>query len=94
MKLIGLFIGLVCGATELYLLVLLTRALQQERPGRMAGLIALKFFVLALAFLATILIDKNDILWCGIGTTLVLVIGAFILSRRLQHAEKGDVNDK
>lgn len=91
---IGFLIGLGCGAGELYLLVLLTRALQHEQGGKIAGIIFLKVALFAIAFILTILIDTQDLLWCGIGATAVLVIGAFILSRRFQHAEKGDFTDK
>lgn len=91
---IGFLIGIICGAIELCLLVLLMRALQEERGGRLAGLLAVKLLVLAFAFFATIMIDTKDILWCGIGTTLVLVVGAFILSRRYQKTGKGDIKHK
>ncbi len=87
---VGFIIGVICGAGELYLLLLLTRSLQAEQYSRIAGLVSLKFILLALAFTATILINRAQILWSGIGMSLVLVLGSLILSRRMMRQEEGD----
>ncbi len=87
---IGFLIGLACGAGELYLLVLLTRALQSGKAGKIVGLVFLKLALLLLAFAAVIVFVRSELLWCGVGVTSVLIVGAFILNWRMRRTKKGD----
>lgn len=88
MRLVAFLIGAVCGALELYLLLLLTRAVQSGATARVALVSAGKFFVLACAFVPVILFFRSDLLWSAIGLSCTLVVGAclrFLLDRTKQN---------
>ncbi|HWQ58444.1 MAG TPA: hypothetical protein VN540_05440 [Clostridia bacterium] len=87
---IGLAIGLVCGAGELFLLNLLARALQKGEPGKILGYVFLKLTLLACAFVPVILFVRKDLLWCGVGVSASLIFGAFYINWRNQRSGKGD----
>ena len=63
---IGVFLGLVGGALELWLLTRLVKSVTDGTTGKTALLLLLKFLVLAASFTAIILIRRSDLLWCAI----------------------------
>lgn len=75
---VGFLLGALCGALELYLLTKLIAAVQGGKSAYVGLIAMLKMLVLAAAFVPTILFFRNDLLWCAIGVTAVLVAGAFI----------------
>lgn len=87
---IGFIIGAVCGVAELYLLSRLTLAVQEGRSVQMLPLLLAKLLLLAAAFASVILYFRNDLLWCGVGISASLVIGAVIMNTLSQRSGKGD----
>ena len=86
----GLVIGLVCGAGELFLLTRLTRALQKGESLKILGIVLCKLALFAAAVVPVALYFRSDLLWCGIGISSALIIGAFIVNIVLQRKGKGD----
>ena len=87
---VGFLIGLVCGVFELYLLSRLTLAVQDGKTALILPMLLVKLFVLAIAFVPFILYFRNDLLWCGVGVSASLVIGAVIMNFVSQRSGKGD----
>ena len=87
---IGFGIGLVCGAFELFFLKRLTMALQEGRSLQTLGIVLLKVLFFALALVPVALFFRGDLIWCGVGISSVLVIGAFILNILGRKSGKGD----
>ena len=87
---IGFVIGIVCGVAELYLLSRLTLAVQNSKAALILPLLLVKHLVLAAAFDPVILYFRNDLLWCGVGISASLVIGAVIINFVTQRSGKGD----
>ena len=87
---IGFGIGLVCGAFELFLLKRLTLALQAGKSLQTLGIVLLKVLFYALALVPVALFFRGDLIWCGVGISSVLVIGAFILNILSRKSGKGD----
>ena len=88
--LVGFIIGVVCGVFELYLLSRLTLAVQQGKAALMLPLLLVKLLLLAAAFVPVILYFRSDLLWCGVGISASLVIGAVIINFVNQRSGKGD----
>jgi len=88
--LIGFLIGLACGGGEIYLLTRLTLAVQKSESGKIVGYVFLKLLLLACAFVPVILFFRQDLLWCGVGISATLVLGAVIINWRSQRSGKGD----
>ena len=89
-RLIGFAIGLVCGAIELFLLKRLTLALQNGKSLQTLGLVLLKILFYACALVPVALFFRRDLIWCGVGISSVLIIGAFILNILSRKSGKGD----
>ena len=87
---IGFGIGLVCGAFELFLLHRLTLALQAGKSLQTLGVVLLKVLFYALALVPVALFFRRDLIWCGVGISSVLVIGAFLLNILSRKSGKGD----
>ena len=87
---IGFCIGLVCGAGELFLLTRLTKAQQLGKSLQTLGIVVLKILLVALALVPVALFFRGDLIWCGVGISSVLVIGAFILNILSRRNGKGD----
>lgn len=87
---VGFLIGVVCGVFELYLLSRLTLAVQNGRTALILPLLLVKLLILAVAFVPVILYFRNDLLWCGVGISASLVIGAVIINFMNQRSGKGD----
>ncbi len=79
----GAIIGVVCGAVELYLLARVVRSVSESgAQGSVWLLVLAKVALLILAFVAVILFFREDILYCGIGISGVLVIGSVVIFAR------------
>mgnify|MGYP001024831518 FL=1 len=87
---VGLLIGLVCGAGELFLLTRLTRALQKGESLKILGIVFCKLALFAAAIVPVALYFRSDLLWCGVGISSALIVGAFIVNIVLQRKGKGD----
>lgn len=86
-------IGGICGAFELQLLQLLVHSVQAGETGRVALISFGKLLLLACAFVPVILFLREDLLWCGIGISIALVLGAFLrflIGGKKNKQEKGD----
>ena len=87
---IGFLIGLACGAGELFLLTRLTLAVQNGKSGQILGIVFLKLVLFACAFVPVILFARVDLLWCGVGISAILVLGAFFINWRSRRSGKGE----
>lgn len=87
---IGFGIGLVCGAGELFLLTRLVLALQNGKSLQTLGIVLFKVLLFALALVPVALFFQKDLIWCGVGISSVLVIGAFALNILKRRNRKGD----
>jgi hypothetical protein len=76
---IGLVIGIACGAAELFLLRRLIRFATGGNTPAVLGLLLCKMAVLALAFVPVILFFRAELLLCGIGIASALVGGSVIV---------------
>ncbi len=87
---IGFGIGVVCGIAELYLLSRVTLAVQNGKTALILPLLLVKLIILAVAFVPVILYFRSELLWCGVGISASLVIGAVIINFVNQRSGKGD----
>ena len=79
----GAIIGLLCGGLELYLLMRVVQAIAEPKPRVSVGVLVLaKVAVLVAAFAAAVLFFRSEILYCGVGITVVLIVGSVILFAR------------
>ena len=86
----GFLIGLVCGAGELFLLTRLTRSLLAGNPLKTLGFAFGKITLLAAALASVTIWFRHDLVWCGVGISSVLVIGAFVLNLLKHRNGKGE----
>jgi hypothetical protein len=86
----GLFIGLACGAGELFLLTRLTKAVLAGDTLKTLGFAFGKLLLLAAALVSVTLWFRHSIVWCGVGISSVLVIGAFIINVLMRRNGKGE----
>lgn len=89
---IGLAIGIVCGAIELFLLKCLMNAVQKGNALTTVLFLLLKLLVLACAFVPVVIFLRHDLLWCGIGISVSLVTGSLVYNLRSfrdQGSKKG-----
>ena len=87
---VGLLIGLVCGAGELFLLVQVTRSIQSGDSLKTLGIVFAKVFLFAAALVPVALFYRRDLIWCGVGISSVLVIGAFVINVLMRRNGKGE----
>lgn len=99
----GAIIGVICGAMELYLLARVVRSVSGSGDAGSVWLLVLaKVALLIAAFVAVILFFREDILYCGIGISGVLVIGSVVIFAKnntklrwqQENAIKTQENDK
>lgn len=76
---LGFVIGILCGATELFLLQHIINAVLSERSAKVVLLIILKMAVLVVSLAAAVLFARQDLVWCGVGIAGVLIGGSVIL---------------
>ena len=46
--------------------------------------------LLALAFVPVILFVRDELLWCGVGVTATLIVGAFVVNWKNRRSGEGD----
>lgn len=85
----GFLIGLVCGAGELFLLSQITKSIQAGDSLKTLGIVAGKVILYAAALVPVALFFPRDLIWCGVGISSVLVIGAFIINVLKRRGGKG-----
>ncbi|NLI53734.1 MAG: hypothetical protein GX417_05340 [Clostridiales bacterium] len=86
----GFLIGLVCGAGELFLLTRLTKSLQAGDSLKILGIVFGKVLLFAAALVPVALLFQRDLIWCGVGISSVLVVGAFVINVLMRRGGKGD----
>lgn len=86
----GFLIGLVCGAGELFLLTRLTKAVSAGQSLKTLALVFGKVLLFAAALVPVALFFRRELIWCGVGISSVLVIGAVIINVRMRRNGKGD----
>ena len=87
---IGFLIGLVCGAGELFLLTRVTKAVSAGRSLQTLALVFAKILLFAAALVPVALFFRRELLWCGIGISSVLVVGAVIVNVLMRRNGKGE----
>ena len=87
---IGFLIGLVCGAGELFLLTRVIKAVSAGRSLQTVALVFAKILLFAAALVPVALFFQRELLWCGIGISSVLVVGAVIVNVLMRRNGKGD----
>ena len=88
---VGLLIGLACGAGELFLLTRLTKLLLAGDTLKSAAIIFAKLLLFAAAAVLVLLFFKDQLIWCGVGISSVLVVGAFVINAVMRKNGKGDL---
>jgi hypothetical protein len=86
----GFLIGLACGAGELFLLTRLTKALLAGNTLQTLGFALGKIMLLAAALVSVTVWFRDDLVWCGVGVSSVLVIGAFVINLLKHRNGKGE----
>ena len=86
----GFLIGLVCGAGELFLLSQLIKAVSAGQSLRTLALVLCKIVLFAAALVPVALFFQRELLWCGVGISSVLVIGAFVINILKRRNGKGE----
>lgn len=86
----GLLIGLVCGAGELFLLTRLTNALLAGHTLKTLGFALCKVLLIAAALASVTIWFRSDLVWCGVGISSVLVVGAFVINFLKRRSGKGE----
>jgi len=86
----GFFIGLVCGAGELFLLTRLVKSIQAGDSFKTLAIVAGKVLLFAAALVPVALFFRRDLIWCGVGISSVLVLGAFVLNVLARRNGKGN----
>jgi hypothetical protein len=86
----GFLIGLFCGAGELFLLTRLTRALLSGETLKTLGFALCKVLLIAAALASVTIWFRDDLVWCGVGISAVLVIGAFVINLLKRRNGKGE----
>ena len=86
----GFLIGLVCGAGELYLLTQLTKSLLAGNALKTLGIAFGKFLLLAAALASVTIWFRGELVWCGVGVSSVLIVGAFVINILKRRNGKGE----
>lgn len=86
----GFLIGLVCGAGELFLLTQVIKAVAAGHSLKTLALVFGKILLFAAALVPVALFFRRELVWCGVGISSVLVIGAVIINVRMRRNGKGD----
>ena len=86
----GFLIGLVCGAGELFLLTRVIKAVSAGRSLQTVAFVFAKILLFAAALVPVALFFQRELLWCGIGISSVLVVGAVVINVLMRRNGKGD----
>ena len=89
---LGLVIGILCGAAELFLLQQLIRFSLNGQAYKAVLLLMLKLAVLAVALTVTILYARRELVWCAVGITGCLIGGSAILFLKNAGMKGGNKN--
>ncbi|MEG1560341.1 MAG: hypothetical protein RRY79_04710 [Clostridia bacterium] len=73
-----IIIGVVVGATALYLLALSTTAILRNEPQKAALPLLANIFLIAIALLGTAFLAHDRLVFMGIGLAAGLIVGAII----------------
>ena len=87
---IGFLIGLICGAGELFLLTRVIKAVSAGRSLQTVAFVFAKILLFAAALVPVALFFQRELLWCGIGISSVLVVGAVVINVLMRRNGKGD----
>ena len=87
---IGCLIGLGCGAIELFLLTRLTRALLAGHTLQTLAFAMGKVVTIAASLAIVTIWFREDLVWCGVGISSVLIIGAFVINFIKRRNGKGE----
>jgi hypothetical protein len=85
----GFFIGLVCGAGELFLLSRVIKAVTAGKSLQTLALVFGKILLFAAALVPVALFFPRELIWCGVGISSVLVVGAIIINVLSRRNGKG-----
>lgn len=85
----GLLIGLVCGAGELFLLTQVTKAVSAGQSLKTLAIVFAKILLFASALVPVALFFPRELIWCGIGISSVLVVGAVVINVLMRKNGKG-----
>ena len=86
----GLLIGLACGVGELFLLTHVIRAVSAGQSLRTLALVFGKILLFAAALVPVALFFRRELIWCGVGISSVLVVGAVVINVLMRRNGKGD----
>ena len=86
----GFLIGLFCGAGALFLLTRLTPALLSGDALKTLGLALCNILLIAAALAAVTIWFRDDLIWCAVGISSVLVVGAFVINLLKRRNGKGE----
>ncbi len=86
----GLLIGLVCGAGELFLLSQVIKAVSAGQSLKTLAIVFAKILLFAAALVPVALFFRRELIWCGIGISSVLVVGAIVINVLMRRNGKGD----
>ncbi len=89
---LGFFIGIVCGAMELFFLQRLINAMLGGQTLKVGLLALLKLAVLAATLSIVIIFARQDLVWCGVGITGCLIGGSVILFLKNAGMKGGNKN--
>ena len=86
----GFLIGFVCGAGELFLLTRLTKALLAGDTLKTLGFAFCKILLLGAALASVTIWFRGELVWCGVGISSVLIVGAFVINILKRRNGKGE----
>jgi hypothetical protein len=86
----GFFIGLLCGAGELFLLTLLIKAVSAGHSLKTLALVFGKIILFAAALVPVALFFPRELIWCGVGISSVLIVGAIVINVLMRRNGKGE----
>lgn len=89
---LGFFIGVACGAAELFLLQRLINVMLGGQSFRVVLLILLKLAVLVATLAVVTIFMRQDLVWCGVGIAGFLIGGSVVLFMKNAEMKGGNKN--
>ena len=86
----GFFRGLLCGAGELFLLTRLIKAVSSGHSLKTLALVFGKIILFAAALVPVALFFPRELIWCGVGISSVLIVGAIVINVLMRRNGKGE----
>lgn len=90
---LGLAVGLLCGAVELLMLTRLVAGLRSRGGAYTAALFFVKLGVMAAGIVFCVLVCRDDLLWFACGATGVLIIGSIVTFCKNAFSDAGEKED-